>query len=191
MRFSPLRFPAIIISLDAEDAHCDALHLATVDKLFIDVAKRLAKTVVDSGTAYPMMAMFACRARVMVAVIEDDSTRAEEHYGYLELWRGHLITGSAVSNVDNLLGLLSRAIGKLDDAQTHFEDALALCRKVGFRPELAWTCCDYADMLLERNNDGDRARAITLLDESLAISSELGMRSLMERVLSLREILKA
>ncbi len=31
----------------------------------------------------------------------------------------------------------------------------------------------------------------SLLDESLAISSELGMRPLMERVLSRREILKA
>ena len=33
--------------------------------------------------------------------------------------------------------------------------------------------------------------AMSLLDESLAISSELGMRPLMERVLSRREILKA
>ena len=32
---------------------------------------------------------------------------------------------------------------------------------------------------------------MALLDESLAISSELGMRPLMERVLSRREILKA
>ena len=31
----------------------------------------------------------------------------------------------------------------------------------------------------------------SLLDESLAISSELGMRRLMERVLSRREILKS
>ena len=38
---------------------------------------------------------------------------------------------------------------------------------------------------------GDRSKAITMLDESLAISSELGMRPLMERVLSRREILKA
>ena len=191
MRFSRLRFPAIIISLDAGYANCDALHLATVDKLFIDVAKRLAKPVVDSGSAYTMMAMFARRALAMLAVIEDDSTRAEEHYGYLELWRGHLITGSAVSNVDNLLGLLSRTMGKLDDAQTHFEDALAFRRRVGARPELAWTCCDYADTLRDRDGDGDRTKAMSLLDESLAISSELGMRPLMERVLSRREILKA
>ena len=38
---------------------------------------------------------------------------------------------------------------------------------------------------------GDRERAMPLLDESLAISRELGMRPLMERVLSRREILKA
>jgi hypothetical protein len=57
--------------------------------------------------------------------------------------------------------------------------------------ELAWNCCDYADMLNERNADGDHERAISLLDESLAISSELGMRPLMELVLSRQEILKA
>ncbi len=47
---------------------------------------------------------------------------------------------------------------------------------------------DYADMLLERNGEGDRATSMSLLDESLAISSELGMRPLMERVLSRREM---
>ena len=44
-------------------------------------------------------------------------------------------------------------------------------------------------MLTERNEDGDKATA--MLDESLAISTELGMRPLMERVLSRRELLKA
>ncbi len=38
---------------------------------------------------------------------------------------------------------------------------------------------------------GDREKAMSLLDESLAISTELGMRPLMERVLSRREILGA
>jgi len=79
----------------------------------------------------------------------------------------------------------------LDQAAAHFEDALAFCRKAGYRPELAWACCDFADALRERNNEGDQANATSLLDESLAISSELGMRPLMERVLSRREILGA
>ncbi len=55
----------------------------------------------------------------------------------------------------------------------------------------AWTSSDYADTLLQRAESGDREKATALLDESLAISSELGMRPLMERVLSRREILKA
>ena len=59
------------------------------------------------------------------------------------------------------------------------------------RPELAWTCCDYSDLLRERNGEGDRAKAVSLLDESLTISRELGMRPLMERALSRREILGA
>ena len=96
----------------------------------------------------------------------------------MDLWRGHLIIGPDVSSVDNLLGLLSRTMDKLDDAQTHFEDALACCCKAGFRPELAWTCCDYADTLLQRNQTGDREKAMSLLDESLAVSSELGMRTM-------------
>ena len=89
------------------------------------------------------------------------------------------------------MGLLAQTMGDLSQAIAHFEDAQAFCRNAGFRPELAWTCCDYADVLLVRNNDGDQAKAATLLDESLAISIELGMRPLMERVLSRREILKA
>ncbi len=90
-----------------------------------------------------------------------------------------------------MLGLLAQTMGDLDQATVHFEESLTFCRKAGYRPELAWTCCDYADTLRKRDTEGDRAKAITLLDESLAISSELGMRPLMERVLSRREILGA
>ncbi|MFQ6029886.1 MAG: response regulator transcription factor, partial [Dehalococcoidia bacterium] len=55
-------------------------------------------------------------------------------------------------------------------------------RKAGYRPELAWSCSDYADTLIQRDSHGDRAQAISLLDESRSISSELGMRPLVERV---------
>ena len=48
-------------------------------------------------------------------------------------------------------------------------------KQAGYRPELAWACCDYADTLLKRNEPGDREKAMSLLDESLAISSELGI----------------
>jgi DNA-binding NarL/FixJ family response regulator len=75
-------------------------------------------------------------------------------------------------------------MGNLDKAAEHFEAALAFCRKAGYRPELAWTCHDYAEALLQRNNPGDRQKAMALLEEALAISKELGMRPLLERVVS-------
>ena len=87
-----------------------------------------------------------------------------------------------------VIRLLSVTMGQLDQAMAHFEDALAFCRKSGFLPELAWTCHDYAGFLLQRNVPGDRGGAIELLDESLAVSSELGMRPLMERVAALQEL---
>ena len=93
-----------------------------------------------------------------------------------------------IKNAQIGLGLLAQTMRNLDQATAHFEDALAYCRNAGYRPELAWTCCDYADTLRERDGEGDRDKAMSLLGESLAISTELGMRPLMERVLSRREI---
>ncbi len=49
----------------------------------------------------------------------------------------------------------------------------------------------YLPTLLQRNEAGDREKATSLLDESLAISSELGMRPLMERVLPRKDTLVA
>ena len=65
----------------------------------------------------------------------------------------------SVASVDRLLGLLCQTMGNLDQASEHFEDALNFCRKAGYRPELGWTCCDYADTLLHRNDEGDREKA--------------------------------
>ncbi|MCH7653279.1 MAG: helix-turn-helix transcriptional regulator, partial [Chloroflexi bacterium] len=77
-------------------------------------------------------------------------------------------------------------------AVAHFEDSLGFCRKAAARPELAWTCYDYANMLLERASTGsaqedDSDKATSMLEEALAISTELGMRPLKERVVALKE----
>ncbi len=126
---------------------------------------------------------------LVLAVQKVGQSAAEEHYSYLQGHRGTMV--STVISVDRILGLLSQTMGNLDRALAHIESAMALCRDAGYRPELAWTCCDYADSLPQRGAPGDREKAMSLLEESLAISSDLGMRPLMERVLSRREILQA
>ena len=155
----------------------------------VQAAEEAAEEVLSAQFVTPRDAMNAKTGLALLAVLKRDQSAADENYAYLQEHRGTMI--DVVSSVDRLLGLLSETMGNLDQAAAHFDHALAFCRKAGYRPELAWTCCDYADMLKERDDEGDRAKAIALLDESLTISSELGMRPLMERVLSRREILKA
>ena len=153
----------------------------------LEIAEATADAVLSAKTA-PLYTMGAKAAMSLLAVLKGDQSAAAEHYAYLLGQRGTMIW--TLSSVDRVLGLLSHTMGNLDQAVSHFEDSLTFCRR-GYRPELAWTFCDYADTLLQRNEPGHRQKAMSLLDESLAISSELGMRPLMERVLSRREILKA
>ena len=89
----------------------------------------------------------------------------------------HWVLQRGQSNFQNtycLFGLLAHTMGDLDKSTGHFDEGLEYARRAGFRPMLAWTCCDYSDMLKERDAEGDRAKAVALLDESLAISRELG-----------------
>ena len=86
-------------------------------------------------------------------------------------------------------------------AEEHFEDALAFCRKAGYRPELAWTCHDYAELILQHPNpderkagtrtaptyQGEGTTATALLEEGMAIAVQLGMPPLMERIAALQE----
>ena len=144
-----------------------------------DIAEEAADAVLSSPAAAPSVVEIARVGLALMSVQRDDVSAAGEQYTHLESRRGTLLVPTMAA--DRLLGLLSQTMGELDDAADHFEDALALCRESGYRPELAFSCSDYADMLLQRDDYGDRAKAEILLEESLAISSELGMRPLMER----------
>ena len=151
----------------------------------LEIVEAAAEAILTAQSVIPNRAIYAMVGLALLAVQEGDRSAVEERYADLLGQRGTMIL--TVSSVDRLLGLLSQSMGELDRSSEHFEDALAFCRKAGYRPELAWTCCDYADALRKRCGPGDEEKAVPLLEESLAISSELGMKHLMERVLSQRE----
>ncbi len=155
----------------------------------LDLAAEASQVVLKSPTLTPVYEVMARCGLGIKFIINDRTQEAGEQYAALQNIQGILVPFQISG--DRVLALLAHTMGNLERAIEHFEDALAFCRKAGYRPELAWTCCDYADTLLQRTNPGDREKATSLLDESLAISSELGMRPLMERVLSRREILGA
>ncbi len=74
-----------------------------------------------------------------------------------------------------------------DEAQRHFESALALETRIGSRPLVARTSYSYARMLLERDGQGDRARAGELLAEAIAVAGALGMSRLLAQCHELRK----
>jgi len=136
------------------------------------------------------MGMLARIGLALIAVQRGDAQAAGALYAALEPQRGTACAFIPMA-LDRLLGLLAVTVGRPDTAVAHFEDALAVCGRAGYRPECAWTACDYADMLLERAGAGDRRKAVALLDDALTVARDLGMRPLMERVLARREIPKA
>lgn len=142
-------------------------------------AEALAESVVSVPGGFPYPATVARLGLALLAVQRGDATAAGEQYAALQSVPSIMLL---LVSTDRVLGLLCTTMGQLDQAAAHFEASLDFCRRAGYRPELAWACCDYADTLHERDGDGDREKAVSLLDESLAISRDLGMRPLMERV---------
>ncbi len=152
-----------------------------------EIAESDAEATLSAQFVRPVAALYAKAGLALLAVQKGDQFAAEEHYAFLLRQRGTMIW--TLSSADRLLGLLSQTMGNLDQATGHLEEALTFCRKGGYRPELAWTCHDYAAALLQRSGLGDRTKATLLLDEALSIATELGMRPLMEKATALRQSL--
>jgi DNA-binding CsgD family transcriptional regulator len=82
----------------------------------------------------------------------------------------------------SLLGLLAMTQRKWQDAQLHFESALAMNFRQGALPALAHTRLRYASMRLARNADRDREAASVLLEDARTAAVQMGMRALIERI---------
>ena len=145
----------------------------------LNTAESAARSVLASPSVATNLIIFARMGAAMLAVIRGDVSAATDHYAAILHERNRLRTSM---NVDRMLGLLSQTMGRLGDAMAHFEDALAFCQRGGIRPEYAWSACDYADALVQRNSPGDPEKAMLLLHEALALSEELGMLPLMDRM---------
>ena len=142
----------------------------------LDLAERTAKAAPDTFESVLGLAM--------LAVHRGDAEAAAEQYQGLRSLPPFI-------EYDHLLGLLAHTMQKFDDASSHFEDALDFSRKAGYRSDLADACCDYAHTLRERDGDGDREKAKALLEESLSIARDLGMRPLEARTVDRLEQLQA
>jgi tetratricopeptide (TPR) repeat protein len=160
--------PALVIPLVARISRA-------VDGL--DTAQATAERIISAVSASPLVITMARAGLAIWAVLRGDASAAQEQYTVLVSQRGTMVQPGAAA-IDRVLGLLAQTMGQPDVAAVHFKDALVFCRKAGARSELAWTCYDYANLLQET---GQNQKALTLLDEALAISTDLGMKPLVEK----------
>ncbi|MDP7269371.1 MAG: response regulator transcription factor, partial [Pirellulales bacterium] len=94
--------------------------------------------------------------------------------------------GPIVLSKDRILGLLAKTIGKLDESEAHFAQALEVCGNLGCRPELAWTHRDYVELLLAFDDAEHVKRRTSLIENGLALAQEMGMRPLEDKLLEIQ-----
>jgi tetratricopeptide (TPR) repeat protein len=119
-----------------------------------------------------------------VAAVLGDTRRAALLYNQLHpladrLW---VISGNVMcsGSIAHWLGLLAGTMKRWDDAVVHFEAALETNARIGARPFLARSQHEYARMLIERDESGDKEKAKELLTEVTATYRELGMPTFLE-----------
>lgn len=116
------------------------------------------------------------------AAATGDSEVATVQYAVLRDYAGLLPMWARSSCPDRLLALLSVAMDEIEQAISHFEDALNTCEQAGYGPELAWSCFEFAQTLLNRGFREDRDRIIELVRRGFSGATRLGMHSLEERL---------
>jgi DNA-binding NarL/FixJ family response regulator len=120
-----------------------------------------------------------------VCTFLEDAGQAERLYQYLLPHDGYNIVVGAFSACHGaaarLLGMLASTMKRWDEAERHFEAAVATNDRQNAHPWLAHSRYEYAAMLLARRRSGDEERARSLLNEALAASRGMGMRALESR----------
>jgi tetratricopeptide (TPR) repeat protein len=83
------------------------------------------------------------------------------------------------------LARLYALLGRRDDAEAHFERALALHRQLASPPLIAWTLLDHACVLAQQGRRGDAARARKLRNAAVQAASSVDLHALAARAKSI------
>jgi hypothetical protein len=84
--------------------------------------------------------------------------------------------------------VLSSVSERWEDAERHFEHAVAMNDRLGAPPAAVGTRRAYAAMLLDRNAPGDEPRAAALIATALAETEQLDMPAEAAKLQRLRDL---
>jgi DNA-binding CsgD family transcriptional regulator/tetratricopeptide (TPR) repeat protein len=163
-------------------------HIAYITNGMTDTepAEAAARAVITKPSAVRNAVVQAQTGHALLAVLDADVDECETDLEALAPFEFVMPTQSGLTT-GRVLGLLAHAVGQKRRAWNHFERALAFCRTSGFKPELAWTCHDYAAALLDLGAGDDRVKAAALLDEGEQIAAAIGLGPLRKRIAAFRE----
>ena len=88
-------------------------------------------------------------------------------------------------SVAHHLGLLATTLGRYEEADRHFHDALGIHERIGAPHFVARTRLEKASMLLSRRAPGDDEQARNLLGQALSTARELGLLDVERRAAAL------
>ena len=156
----------------------------------VELAQReLDRFAADDFTVFPKdVNWFAAMSLIGEAIALVDATQhADRAYELLLPYEGLVIVvARAVAcngPVDRVLGLLARTMGRLEDAERHLAKGLEIAKRMNDRPAMALGALALAELLLERDREGDREQALELLATVLAKAREMGARWIADRAL--------
>ena len=88
------------------------------------------------------------------------------------------------------LGGAAALLDRYDEARQHYQEAIRVCTEMRFRPELALSRLQLAELLLD-HYPAEKKDALEHLDFAIKEFREMKMRPSLERALRHKEILKA
>lgn len=91
--------------------------------------------------------------------------------------------------IQRILGVIATLNRWWDKGEAHFRAAIDLASRVGARPELGRSYLDYARMLVTRDAESDRQRALRLARQASVIFDELAMEPFARRARQVAETL--
>jgi tetratricopeptide (TPR) repeat protein len=88
------------------------------------------------------------------------------------------------------MGAAASLLGRYDEARKYYQRAIKVCTEISFRPELALSHLQLAELLLE-NYPAEKREALEHLDFAIKEFQDMKMQPSLERALRHKEILKA
>jgi len=124
-----------------------------------------------------------------IAIALQDRPRCARLLEIQEPNAGRAVTlglGAYHGAVDRTLGNLAAALGRLEEAVGHLERALELHDSFRARAWATRNRYDLAASLVQRDEDGDRDRALALLNDALDAATAIGMPQLVDEAMPVK-----